>query len=445
MKDKLIYLILLLSMFFGCESSTMPPAALQFTLSAENVSCTDVWLKISLNDVSLPKLLFMRDSESDAYNVHHISSKDTIFHFRGLIPGREYTYWYYVGDNQALSKEDMKNSSNILTIRTLDTTSYNFTWKVDSIGTTQSQLNGIWGSSSNDVWAVGRFYNGHYPISHIAHYNGNGWTQNFPSLFAPGLRGGFLNGIYGLSKDKMWVVGEGLSTIPFPTRDTTWAFAAYWNKDKWVDISPKSFNVRLSAVWAYDENNVWAVGPSGSILYYNGVTWTEQYNNSGYMLYDIQGTDPKHLYAAGADNSYTKGILLKFTGTDWQRVHPSYYDAHGPFHSVWMESEKSIWVAGIGMIIHGDGSDGDDWVYYHVNSGLRKIRGLSANDFFAGGYDGAIGHFNGKTLNINTDIHTDQQEFRTDDILVFQDKVFFAGQGGTGFMNRKGVIFIGTR
>jgi hypothetical protein len=387
----------------------------------------------------------MRTSDWDGYNVHHITSKDTIFHFTGLIPGKEYTYWYYVGDNYALSKEDMKNSSNILTIRTLDTTSYNFTWKVDSIGTTQSLLNGIWGSSSNDVWAVGRFYNGNSPIAHIAHYNGNGWTHNFPSLFAPGLQGGSLNGIYGLSKDKMWVVGEGLATIPFEKRDTTWAFAAYWNKDKWVDISPKSFNVRLSGVWAYDENNVWAVGPSGSILYYDGKTWTAQYNNSGYMLYDIHGTDPKHLYAAGADNSYSRGILLKFNGTGWQRVPTSFYDSNGPFHSVWVESEQSVWVAGIGMMFHGGGSDDNDWEVQWVNYGLRKIRGLSGNDILTGGYNGAIGHFNGKTLNINTNIYTDQQEFRTDDILAFKDKVFFAGQGGTGFMNRKGVIYIGTR
>ncbi|HEX2866061.1 MAG TPA: hypothetical protein VHO03_03415 [Ignavibacteriales bacterium] len=445
MKKKLIHLILLFPMFFGCESSTMPPASLPFTISAEKVSCKDAWLKISLCNVSLPKLLFMRSSDSDGYNVHHISTKDTMFHFKGLIPGKEYTYWFYVSDNQALSKDDLKNTSNILTIRTLDTTSYYFTWKVDSIGTTQSLLNGIWGSSSNDVWAVGRFYNGHYPTSYIAHYNGYGWTQNYSPLFTTGIQGGNLNGIYGLSKDKMWVVGEGLSTIPLEKRDTTWAFAAYWNKDKWVDISPKFFNVRLWAVWAYDEYNVWAVDLSGSILYYDGKNWTEQYNNPGYMLYDIHGTDPKHLYAAGADNSYSRGILLKFNGTGWQRVPTSFYDAHGPFHSVWVESEKTVWVAGIGMILHGDGADSDDWEAQWVNYGLRKIRGLSGNDILTGGYNGAIGHFNGNTLKINMDIYADQQEFYVNDILAFKDKVFFAGQGGTGFINRKGVVFIGTR
>lgn len=447
MKNKMLYLIILLSTLLGCESSTMPPSKPSpFTLSAENVSCTDVWLKISLNNVTLPKNIFMRRSDSDSYNVYHIWAKDTLLHFMGLIPGREYSYWYYIGDNYDLPKDDLKNSSNVLVVKTLDTTSYNFTWKIDSIGSTQSLVNGIWGSSSNEVWAVGKFYSKNYWTSYIARYNGNGWSEMYPDLFGDpvrGLQAGNLNGIYGISRDKIWVVGNGHDTNPFTKKDSTWAFAAFWNVNKWEDISPRSFLLPLWAVWAYDEKNVWAVGPLGTILYYNGKTWTQQYSNAGYLLFDIHGTDPANLYAVGSDNSYSSGILLKFDGTGWQKVQTSWYGDRIPFQSVWVESEKSVWVAGIGILINGNG--GDDWNEHWVKNGLRKVRGLAVNDIFTCGDNGTIGHFNGKSLNMNRNIFPDQDVFYVCGIMAFKDKVFFAGQGGNGFMNRRGVIYTGTR
>jgi hypothetical protein len=64
---------------------------------------------------------------------------------------------------------------------------------------TQEQLHAVWGSAADDVWAVGD--NGT-----ILHFDGTEWT---PSLAAFGLgKKPDLRGVWGSSKNDVWIVGE---------------------------------------------------------------------------------------------------------------------------------------------------------------------------------------------------------------------------------------------
>ncbi|HED09109.1 MAG TPA: hypothetical protein ENJ10_00335, partial [Caldithrix abyssi] len=67
--------------------------------------------------------------------------------------------------------EPIINSSNP------DTTSHDFTWQFDTLAyprSDQTLIDGLWGSSENDVYAVGHNDRG---VGQIWHWNGSEWKS----------------------------------------------------------------------------------------------------------------------------------------------------------------------------------------------------------------------------------------------------------------------------
>src|SRR6266550_1543677 len=83
-------------------------------------------------------------------------------------------------------------------------------WSSASSGTTQ-HLNGIWGTSATDVWAVG-------DAGTILHYNGTSWSSVPSGTFQ------FLDGVWGSSASDVWAVGDNGTILHF--NGTTWSSAA---------------------------------------------------------------------------------------------------------------------------------------------------------------------------------------------------------------------------
>ncbi|MDP2363890.1 MAG: hypothetical protein Q8M94_08990, partial [Ignavibacteria bacterium] len=63
------------------------------------------------------------------------------------------TYAYYAVRVDSLGQ--LKDTSNIVTQKTLAPTSHNYTWQEFTIGDWQSGLYDVWGTDENNVWAVG--------------------------------------------------------------------------------------------------------------------------------------------------------------------------------------------------------------------------------------------------------------------------------------------------
>ncbi len=77
-------------------------------------------------------------------------------------------------------------------------------WELVESPTTQD-LQHVWGSGPDDVWAVGEY-------GTILHYDGAAWTASTAS-FAAGVKP-HLYGVWGSSKDDVWIVGEGIVLSP---------------------------------------------------------------------------------------------------------------------------------------------------------------------------------------------------------------------------------------
>ncbi|MBX3224752.1 MAG: hypothetical protein KF795_29820 [Labilithrix sp.] len=123
---------------------------------------------------------------------------------------------------------------------------------------------GIWGSAANDVWLVAdnsaevtwqRSMSLH--ATPAAGESGLAWTEVDTHSTVT------LRAVWGSSKDDVWAVGD-VGTI----RHVTKANATDWE----VVASPTRED--LHAVWGSAADDVWAVGDAGTILHYDGRTWT---------------------------------------------------------------------------------------------------------------------------------------------------------------------------
>ncbi len=72
----------------------------------------------------------------------------------------------------------------------------------------------------------------------------------------------------------------------------------------------------LNSVYAFDENNVWAVGVQGTILKYNGESWTAQTSGTSRVLNSVYALDQNNVWAVGGN------IVLLTTdgGNNWTQL-----------------------------------------------------------------------------------------------------------------------------
>jgi hypothetical protein len=150
-------------------------------------------------------------------------------------------------------------------------------WALASTPRTMDPLEGIWGSGSNDVWAVG----GGMFQGEILHDDRVGWSVS------PAPTGGgsaiYLAGVWGSGTHDVWAVGDGL-----------WGGTLHWDGGSWA-VSPSlraidagethsEFNgVEFRGVWGSAADDVWVVGslatnptapvPTPLIIHWNGSVW----------------------------------------------------------------------------------------------------------------------------------------------------------------------------
>lgn len=146
--------------------------------------------------------------------------------------------------------------------------------------------------------------------------------------------------------------------------------------------SPTSQNLR--SIWADPDGGAWAVGLGGTIVRYDGSSWSLADSPTSVTLRHVQGTAANDVWAAG-DN----GVLVHWDGAEWStadspttdsfnRVYPisssdvlvlsiSAYrgqpgawedlDLPGVYDPGWVTSPSDIWLFdSLGDFIHHDGS-----------------------------------------------------------------------------------------
>jgi hypothetical protein len=259
-----------------------------------------------------------------------------------------------------------------------------------SIDTGYSSMNGIWGTGSNNVFAVGS-------NSRVYRYDGATWSNTSSGVVAT------YNGIWGSDSSNVFAVGDAGSIHRY--NGTSWSRMHSFTTET------------LYAVWGNSASDVYAVGGTfdfsddlitGIILHYdaNIYDWWVGVYSSNIQFKDIWGTSPSNIYAVGCDGNLDYGVIYHFDGSSWEQV------AHLPtesgttlptaLQSIWGISANDIFAGGLnGPMYHYDGSSWQPMGERHPISGqypqinCTDIWGSSGTDVFCVGLGGDIYHYNG--------------------------------------------------
>ncbi len=286
-------------------------------------------------------------------------------------------------------------------------------WRVVPTPVGEGQLEGVSGTSADDVWAVGHSTTEFDMPPIILHWDGRQWS-NAPKQPSHA----WLFGVSSLSPSDAWAVGyEPLLSGDQP-------LTMHWNGMFWrvVPTQDFTFGARLQSVSARGSRDVWAVGYWAAIgaihplvLHWDGTSWTQvpapDADSNNNQLESVTAVAADDVWAVGfrdTETFYTFGPLIEhWDGTAWSVVSsPSALGSEGVLSSVSGTSGSNVWAVGNvtpdaypaeSLIEHWDGTR---WrlVPHSLRprySGLLGVSALSADDAWAvGGYtdiDGPTG------------------------------------------------------
>ena len=266
--------------------------------------------------------------------------------------------------------------------------------------------------SSNDVWAVGYYFDNTGTHRTLAeHWDGTQWNIVSTPNIGTGLND--LNGISALSSTDIWAVGLACGGFGCGTNSNQ-TLAMHWDGTSWtLSTSPNpSFSNLLYGVTTVAPNDVWAVGYYGScyscagnnlIVHWNGSTWSNvpapNFGGSTNSLYSVKAIAANDVWAVG---HYNDGInwhtvTLHYDGTQWSLVaSPSVGSSE--LYGISVLSSNDIWAVGSGnsqsqpLTLHWNGAG---WtVVPSANpanhpTDLWGVAAVSSSDVWAVGYAGS--------------------------------------------------------
>jgi len=264
-----------------------------------------------------------------------------------------------------------------------DTTSHDFSWSVDTIGTFQSSLSDAWGTGPDNVYAVGFvFLPNRSTPTNIVHWDGTIWS---PIDYLEG----DLRSIIGFGPNDIWVAGF------WQVGQELYALIGHWDGTQW-QTSIMQQHEGLFSIWGTSSSNLFACGWAGTILHFNGTAWTSMYAGTSHPLYGIWGVG-NEVYSVGGDPSTGMGVLLKYQGNNvWKKMYERTYrpdSLSGDQQAIWAERGDRFFV----QKYMGHDST---WVKLPVpndNTYIQNTFGSRENNIFMVGHFGLLTHFNGST------------------------------------------------
>lgn len=246
-------------------------------------------------------------------------------------------------------------------------------------------LNGIWGTSADDAWAVGLEVAGPSYDGIILHWNGSAWSTT-----SAGSAGTSLYRGWSASPDDVWSIGV----------DGTGGFILRRQAGSWLRVSSGWWP---NAAWGSSATDIWAVGYQ-MVQHWDGTLWTAVPTATASDLIAVHGLTADDVWAVGSG-----GAALHWDGRTWSSVETG---TNATLRGVWGRAADDVWAVGTcsltpGTIRDCDPQSGNEALIVHwdgrawrrVASGTRSwlnaVWGRSANDVWAVGVGGTILHWDG--------------------------------------------------
>ena len=332
-----------------------------------------------------------------------------------------------------------------------DTTSHNFTWTIDTIGTYGSVLYDVAIINENDIWAVGEIHTaetdtfdslGNWVNPYNAvHWNGSEWElKRIPYIYNGQPFYHPMNFAFSFKNGEVWFGGNGI---------VKWTGQQFLNVE--VPLSAWG-NIAINKLWGSSSTNVYIVGNEGHIAHYDGSSWRRIESGTEVTLLDIYGSPDGSVVWACGFTDFVGTVLLKITGitiekvyddlANWGRIRQD--SLSGTLTSLWTNNPEEIYIISpAGMYRASANTNGEAeriWLNNHHLPGFPHIlRGNAENDLFTSGDFSMIAHFNGKSWYQFSEL-IGRISFRG--VASIHDKVFCVGED---YASLQAIIAIGTR
>jgi len=306
-------------------------------VGVEDVFCTEVVLRVGLPDSGVVQDFNLVRDDS-VVGVYCSSDNDTVIIDGGLIPDRDYEYRVDLVEGGRV-----RASSGSVVVHTLDTTSHEIQWYIDTLGIGGGYVNDVWIVNENDIYVVGMFrlpdpdssWNGTgYEEFNAAHWNGERWEYMRFERGAP------LVSIWYFDNNDIWASGG----VPIHWNGKEWNFYHLWD----MGILDQD-DGGVDHIWASSPDDIYFAGRKGSIVHYDGNNFTKMESGTDIHLRGIWGLDKEHIWVVGTTNNWERGIILRKNKEKWETV---YYTEPGDkkigrFYSLWTDRESLIYLNGV--------------------------------------------------------------------------------------------------
>jgi hypothetical protein len=423
-----------------------PPYRQFIELTKDDVGVTEAWLKVKFLD-SLSGSTFKVTRNGQTIFTKTISKLDTMLLDDGLLPNRRYEYKAY-----RLRRDTPADSSSVVTLTTMDTTSHDFTWQVDTLGEGTTMIGrDVFIVNDTCVWVVGNFNKKDsaslkkYSPYNAARWNGTKWdilmvpTEDY---------GGYISNseiytVYGFGPNDVWMFADQ-------------GAYSHWDGLNWqTKFIPERCGTGTK-FWGSRSNNLYLVGTNGSITCKNGINWQIMITNTDVDFKDIWGSpDGSVVWATGYYYEKRGTYLYKYSGTNWSLVYdgtnsqsPLTPDSiSGVISTVWTNSNKKVFVGvGAGIFLSEANANWKSRLitpFRWLRTFPNRIRGNDINDMFIVGTYGFIGHYNGKTVKQYSQFYSNKNLIYS--VAQKGNLVVAVGIGIGDFIFHKAIVFIGRR
>ncbi len=376
MKKQLLFIVLIsfALLNFNCKKTLTGPDN-PFTLSMEDVSSTEVWLKFSAANLQKPSALTLIVNDAPRQTVTLVSS-DTVLYVDSLLPNQSYKIKAVIATN------NQQQTTNEVVATTMDTTSHNFSWQTFTFGAhSSSVLYDVAIIDENNIWAVGEIYmndslgNPDPTFYNVAHWDGIKWELK--KIF---YKGGIwsIETIYAFNENDIWFSG----------------YMRYYNS-QFIELPIPDILMgwTINKICGTSSIDLYAVGNGGNIAHYDGMSWKKIESGTTTNIYDVYGITGKDgnqkVFCAVSDfETPLKGVLEISNN----HINTLTSNIFGNIYTAWAPNANQLYAGGHGLFIYRN----NVWNKVNIDASLiYRIRGIAVNDIFAVGGSGLITHFNG--------------------------------------------------
>ncbi|MGE5520987.1 MAG: hypothetical protein ACM3VS_13735 [Candidatus Dadabacteria bacterium] len=303
-----------------------------------------------------------------------------------------------------------------------------YLWSVDTLKMPMNSLNSIWGSSPEDVWAVGA---GGDFNDRLQHFDGSRWTAyNKEMIICAG------NTLFGFSKNDVWMGGQD---------GEIWHYdGVKWDRNYRYEVDGTML-VNVKNIWGSGPNDIYACGVlfykasafepdshKGFILHYDGNNWTEickgDFNSQFSSI--RKEKDKVYVFSLSIDQFSNVNDTFTFYELGGSKLKPIYSNTCGQAnwgHFELFGKDLLFWInkdvlSLVDSKINGNGTfiklftiDNPNFNYY--------ISGRNAKDVFISATDG-LAHYNGDDTQYL--LHYPETQTLSSGLLLFEKDVFCA-------------------